>query len=76
MSLSQDDAAVVQSMRRSAAAADAAAARYRKAGRHDDADKAAKQASRWRQSATAAPTVFAEADQAAACAAYSAREEL
>ena len=70
------DSTVIQSMRRSAEAAERQAAQFRRVGRHDDADSAAKDARRWRQLASRGPEVFAEADRVAACAAHAAGEEL
>lgn len=68
------DSSIVQDMRRRADAADAKAAGYRRAGRHDEADAAAQDAKRWRQSASKAPAVWAEADKAMALAGWMAGE--
>jgi hypothetical protein len=60
------DSSIIQSMRRSAAAAERQAAQYRRAGRDDDADAAAKDAKRWLQAASVSPRIWAEADRVVA----------
>ena len=70
------DFTIVRSLKRSADAAEHQAEQYRRAGRNDDADDAARDGRRWRLLASRAPELFAEADHEVACAAYSAGEEL
>jgi hypothetical protein len=65
------DSSIVQDMRRRADAADAKAAQYRRAGRDNEADAAARDAMRWRQVAAGSPRIWAEADQLVALAAHS-----
>jgi hypothetical protein len=56
------DFTIVRSLKRSAEAAEHQAEQYRRVGRHDDADDAAKDGRRWRMLADRAPALFAEQD--------------
>lgn len=68
------DFTIVRSLRRSAEGAEHQAEQYRRVGRDDDADAAAKDGRRWRLLAARAPELFAEADQLVALAANGAGE--